>query len=140
MAMLKSVYNVFIFTFAMISIAIVSGCANKNYYTDIYGHSYYRASDDHFYYKNNKGVYVLADNQDKNGPSEENTVLADKVMAALKADMDTRDQLITVKSMNNQIVLGGYVNHDNQRLKAIEIARNVPGVRLVVSTISIKLL
>lgn len=132
----------FLYRFFLILIAIISislaGCNHKSYYQDVTGRYYYLGSNGTYYYQDTQGVYHAANDQSKSQTNSD--LLAEKVTRALKTDPRTCNLCITVKSVNDQIILGGYVDNNEQRLRAIEIARSTPGVKLVISKILIKLL
>jgi osmotically-inducible protein OsmY len=75
-------------------------------------------------------------------PSQEKTVqaadadLQKQVATALETDTSLKDSSITVRSVNNGVVLlGGTANTLTDHLSAVEVAAGVPGVRHVSSEI-----
>ena len=127
--------------FLVISVLVIAGCT-KGGYQDINGHYFYRSSDGQMYYKNSSGAYVHVDSPGakvNNLQVSANDELAQRVMAVLQTNEDLKKQDIKVSSLDGQVELNGYVEHNSDRLEAIKLARNVPGVKLVVDKLSVKL-
>ena len=60
------------------------------------------------------------------------------IQRELKAEPVYKFNDIDVKTFNGTVQLSGFVNTDEQKRKAIEIAQRVPGVAQVVNSIALK--
>jgi hypothetical protein len=65
------------------------------------------------------------------------TCTTHQVKQAINASQP-RDSMITVKTFDQTVSLGGTVNSPEARERAIAIARNVQGVRVVLDSIQVK--
>lgn len=66
------------------------------------------------------------------------SVITTKVKAALLADPDVKSTDISVETQNGEVMLSGFVRDQKQIDRAMNIARNVEGVKGVQNKLSIK--
>lgn len=84
------------------------------------------------------GCAVPATDDDVTDKPDPNLVLEMKIKAALVAEPSLNAAAIEVTANNQAITLGGFVETQAQRQRAAEVARKVPGVREVISNITVK--
>jgi hyperosmotically inducible protein len=68
----------------------------------------------------------------------EDGVVTAKVKQALVADPITKAHHITVETFKGQVQLGGYVETDEARARALQVARDVEGVRKVTDAMQVR--
>jgi osmotically-inducible protein OsmY len=68
----------------------------------------------------------------------EDGVVTAKVKQALVADPITKAHNITVETFKGQVQLGGYVETDEARTRALQVARDVQGVRKVTDAMQVR--
>lgn len=76
--------------------------------------------------------------QESTGQYLDGTVITTKVKSRLLADKLVRGLPITVKTYKNTVQLSGFVNNSMQKIRAVEIASDVPGVQYVQDSLIIK--
>jgi osmotically-inducible protein OsmY len=68
----------------------------------------------------------------------DSSVITTKVKTALLADPDVSGLAIEVETFKDVVQLSGFVDTKEQAQKAVEIARNVEGVRSVKNSLIVK--
>jgi hyperosmotically inducible protein len=85
---------------------------------------------------------LYADTADESGRSTgvvvDDSVITTKVKSALIADDDVKAFDISVKTREGNVMLSGFVDDASQAQRAVEIARNVGGVKDVSNQITVK--
>lgn len=76
--------------------------------------------------------------QESTGQYVDSSVITTKVKSRLFADNNIKSLPITVKTYKNIVQLSGFVNTPAQRLRAMQIARNVDGVSEVQNFLVVK--
>jgi len=69
--------------------------------------------------------------QESTGQYIDSASITTKVKSKLLADTETRNLPISVTTYKNTVHLSGFVNSPYQKLRAIAIAKSVPGVEFV---------
>lgn len=77
-------------------------------------------------------------NQESSGEYVDNTAISLKVKARLLANKETKGTSIDVESYKGTVILSGFIDSDDERNKAINIAKSVQGVKEVKSALYIK--
>lgn len=72
------------------------------------------------------------------GRAVDDSVITGKVKAALVADPTTKAHQIEVETFQGQVQLSGFVESTEARSRAVEIARNVEGVRDVKNSLQLR--
>jgi osmotically-inducible protein OsmY len=72
------------------------------------------------------------------GEYVDSSVITTKVKTALLADPDVSGLAIEVETFKDVVQLSGFVDTKEQAQKAVEIARNVEGVRSVKNSLIVK--
>ncbi len=88
-------------------------------------------------------VLIVADVAEKYERSDAKIVIDDsvitaKVKAALLADDTVKGTAISVETNKGEVQLSGFVSNQQQRDRALEIARSVEGVQKVSNKMSVK--
>jgi osmotically-inducible protein OsmY len=76
--------------------------------------------------------------QQSAGEAVEDGVVTAKVKAALVADPVTKAHQITVETFKGTVQLSGFVESDEARSRALELARNIDGVRKVKDAMEVR--
>lgn len=76
--------------------------------------------------------------QESAGQYIDNSVITSRVKTRLAADKEIRSLSISVESYKGIVQLSGFVDSNYQRLKAADIARQVPGVVKIKNDLVIK--
>jgi osmotically-inducible protein OsmY len=79
-----------------------------------------------------------APTQQSAGEAVEDGVVTAKVKAALVADPVTKTHQITVETFKGTVQLSGFVESDEARSRALQLARNVDGVRKVKDAMEVR--
>jgi len=79
-----------------------------------------------------------APTQQSAGEAVDDGVVTAKVKAALVADPVTKAHQITVETFKGTVQLSGFVESDVARSRALELARNVDGVRKVKDAMEVR--
>ncbi len=74
----------------------------------------------------------------KTGRVIDDSVITGKVKAALIADPTTKAHQIEVETFKGTVQLSGWVDTDNARSRATEVARNVQGVKDVKNSLGLR--
>lgn len=72
------------------------------------------------------------------GNTVDDGIITGKVKAALLGDPNIKSFDIAVVTRTDEVLLSGYVDNRVQMDRAVEIARSIPGVRLVSNEMSVK--
>ncbi len=72
------------------------------------------------------------------GRAVDDSVITGKVKAALIADPTTKAHQIEVETFQGQVQLSGFVESTEARSRAVEIARNVDGVKDVKNSLQLR--
>jgi osmotically-inducible protein OsmY len=72
------------------------------------------------------------------GRAVDDSVITGKVKAALVADPTTKAHQITVETFQGKVQLSGFVESSEARSRAVEIARNVEGVKDVKNSLQLR--
>jgi osmotically-inducible protein OsmY len=72
------------------------------------------------------------------GRAVDDSVITTKVKSALIADPVTKAHEISVETNDGTVQLSGFVDNSEQRSRAVEIAKEVPGVKNVKNSLQIK--
>ena len=72
------------------------------------------------------------------GRAIDDSVVTGKVKAALIADSTTKAYQIEVETYQGTVQLSGFVDNAEQRRRAVEVARNVEGVKDVKNSIELR--
>ena len=72
------------------------------------------------------------------GRAVDDSVITGKVKAALVADPTTKAHQIEVETFKGQVQLSGFVDSSEARNRAVEIARNVDGVKDVKNSLQLR--
>ena len=73
------------------------------------------------------------------GEAIEDGVVTAKVKAALVQDPITKAHHINVETFKGQVQLSGYVENDEARTRALQVARDVAGVRKVTDAMQVRI-
>jgi len=76
--------------------------------------------------------------QQSAGEAVDDGVVTAKVKAALVADPVTKAHQITVETFKGTVQLSGFVESDEARSRALQLARNVDGVRKVKDAMEVR--
>ena len=85
-------------------------------------------------------LVACASTQQHESASEyiDDAVITTKVKAALFNDPDLSAAEINVETYNGEVQLSGFVSNKNQISEAVQVARNVEGVRKVKNSLLVK--
>ena len=79
-----------------------------------------------------------ADRERTEGRMVDDSRITAEVQKELKAEPVYKFNDVDVKTFNGTVQLSGFVNSDDQKRKAAELAQRVPGVTQVVNSIALK--
>jgi Predicted periplasmic or secreted lipoprotein len=72
------------------------------------------------------------------GRTVDDSVITTKVKSALIADPVTKAHEISVETYDGTVQLSGFVDNSEQRSRAVEIAKEVPGVKTVKNSLQLR--
>ena len=84
------------------------------------------------------GACTSTPTQQPAGEAIEDGVVTAKVKAALVQDPITKAHNINVETFKGQVQLSGYVENDEARTRALQVARDVAGVRKVTDAMQVR--
>jgi osmotically-inducible protein OsmY len=77
--------------------------------------------------------------QESTGQFIDSSAVTLKIKSSLMADESVKSLAISVKTYKGVVQLSGFVDNPEQKQRAIDIARNVQGVKSVVDALVVKI-